>query len=355
MVAHAQVNRTAPEPILPLASRYNGCVQPDGHAPLSIAEITQLPACRLQHFLVARLVDETGERRTLDFDSYKVVDGSKPRPTLAGQNTDACDAGCLAEFLQPHLIAIGEVALHHGRGAAAHIPAQDPREHCVALAVDDRCAHRHCQPTVRREHTPHLAEGCSPVWEEHQPKLAEDGVEGAVFKSKLSSIPVPPSDLRAQPLRDSQHALIEVKTSDSPRRPRTGCCLTCQDARSASDIEHTVARLDACNLGKNRRPATENRRHEIPLVGKSGIVRELPGIMIGHTRLAVRLLLPSSGIAHAHRLAPCTMAVSLRPTRTPKTSGGSDITLYFPVPFERYGARQLRASWRSRPMACPPS
>ena len=99
---------------------------------------------------------------------------------------------------------------------------------------------------------------------------------------RSQSVAVAPVDLRPQAPRHRQHALIQVEPGHAARRRHAGGGLARQDAGSAADVEHAVARCDRGDVGELGRPLGEDGGNEVAFIGDGSVVGQLPRCLFGH-------------------------------------------------------------------------
>ena len=124
----------------------------------------------------------------------------------------------------------------------------------------------------------HLADGPDPIGKEHERHLAQRDVELIVRNWQRGHIAPAEVDVGSDPASDSQHRLVEVDTDDSAVGTDDLGGSSGNDARSARDVEHGVARADPGELEQPRRPLSEQRRDEGGLVGLRGLDWDLEGL-----------------------------------------------------------------------------
>jgi len=152
-------------------------------------------------------------------------------------------------------------------------------------------------------HPGHLAQGADPVGEEHQPRLAEHGVERPVLERQVGRVGLVPLDAGAQPPGHGQHALVEVGAGDPAAAAHPVGGRPCHHPGAAGHVEHGLAGRDRGRLDQVGRPLGEDGGHEPRLVGLGRLDRELE--RLGGT---------------GHRLPPCAgrpRGASLRRTGGP--------------------------------------
>ena len=94
-------------------------------------------------------------------------------------------------------------------------------------------------------HPGHLAQRPGPVGEEHQGRLAEDGVEGAGLERQLGRVALGATRSRCEPAGHGQHALVEVE-ADHP-------ALAAHPARRPSGPPPRCRRPRRARPGRGRR------------------------------------------------------------------------------------------------------
>jgi hypothetical protein len=65
---------------------------------------------------------------------------------------------------------------------------------------------------------------------------------------------------------DGKHPLIEIKANNLTLSPDASKGLACEHARTAANVENSVARPDFSSVGNAASPSAEDRRYEAGLV-----------------------------------------------------------------------------------------
>jgi hypothetical protein len=103
---------------------------------------------------------------------------------------------------------------------------------------------------VGGRHPGHLAQCRHPVGEEHQRRLAEDGVEGPGREGQLGGVALAPLDVGAEAAGHGQHALVEVEADHPAAAAHPVGGRPGHHPGAAGDVEHGLAWFGAHVLAK---------------------------------------------------------------------------------------------------------
>jgi len=159
-------------------------------------------------------------------------------------------------------------------------------EGAVGRLVLQRGGHAERDHAARADDPGHLPQGRRRVGEEHQRHLAQHHVEGAVGERQGGDVASPPLQVRPDPAGDGEHGLVEVHAHHAPVPGEPVGDGAGDDAGAAGGVEDRLSGVDAGQVGQERRPLGEERRHEPGLVqlGRPGGDLERLGVPVlgGH-------------------------------------------------------------------------
>ena len=207
-------------------------------------EALQLHLRRPQQHLILRVVDQVGERPALDVGVHPGLDRGEARGANLGRDLNVGHARLCEQGPELSQITEHERRAQPGRDLLPEQPLQQRGHLGVAGRGLEPVPDRDREPTARPQHPQHLLECALAVVEEHQPELADHGIELAHAVRQGLGQPFAPGDLGRLPPGDGEHALVAVEARDLAGRSGPPCRLARQHAGAAGDVQDLMARAE---------------------------------------------------------------------------------------------------------------